>query len=516
MQYRNRYIICLQVSSDKGHQKKKELNNVNKESNRRVTEEPDDCGRSVVPVSCNEGCQVDDSACSEPPKKQHRFDEESGKHGVLSKSSVPCQLSDAINERKTVKSEVVTVECDPNALLTFRSDVDHALDLLSLARNEGAAIRSESAGGDVESELCLQTYVGKNVSKVSTSAFWERERPGTKSLAPGNGETQVKMPAFCENGVQVSGNNGSEINQVAYSKDNVSGVNPPSCSGMSRSHPNSHVCGESNGSGVNPSVYPGNSGLGIHSSAFSGSTEINPASYPVYNAPGCTSSVCSGNNVHGINYLTTFSGSDKAELSLSYSGNNGMGINSLTYSGNSRTMMPPTYYGNDGSGITPQTYSGNGPRENSLVYSGNNGSGISLHSYPGNNGSGTNTLTYSSNNPTINSLSYCGNKRSVVHSQPYPTSSRGVLNSQSYSVNSGPGISSSSYSGNSGTGINSLTYSGNSGSGLNSADYSGNGGSGVNHMHFGGSSSFSESEVAQQYEILRSYCGNSESRIDST
>ncbi|PNF35914.1 hypothetical protein B7P43_G06977, partial [Cryptotermes secundus] len=537
-----KYIICFQVYSDKANKKKREQSNVNREFDRRVTGESNDCGRSIFPDSCNAHCQVDDSSYSEPPKKQYKFEEDSARFdGLLSKSSIPGQLDVVIEERNTannrsvVKSEVVTVECDPNVILTFPGNDDNALDLLSLAvsdKNKGPIIKSKTNSGKDESDLCLQKHAGKNDSKVSTLTFWERERSGTKlPVLSGNSGTEVNLPTFSENGVRISENNRCEINPVAYSRDNVSAVNPPSCSGMNGPHPEPHVCGESNrsginpsiysGAGINPSVYLGNSELGIHSSAYSGNSSINSASYPVYNRPGYTSPLCPGNNVLGINYLP-FSGSDKSELNPSYSGNDGMGINSLTFSGNRRTMMPLTYYGNDASVITPQTYSGNGPKENSLAYSGSNSSGISVHTYPGNNESGTNTLTYSTNNGP--SLSYCGNKGSVVNSQPYPTNSRDMLNSQSYTVNSGPGISSSSYSGNTGLGMkspayhenSSPSYSGNSESGLNSAAYSGNNGSGVNHMRFVGGSSFSGSEVAQQYEVLQSYCGNSESRIDNT
>jgi hypothetical protein len=460
-------------------------------------------------------------------------EETAGCDSVLFRALVPEQLSAVNEERKTdrgtvpqncvvVKSEEVTVECDANALLTFSRNDECAVDALSL-RERRPVIKSETDSGNDECELYIQTYEGKSDSKVNALACWDRKRHGTESLMfSGNSGVEISMPTFSGNDVQVSGNIKSRIEEPRffYSENNVSGINPPSCSGIHRPHQNTHVYSGSNGSGIsssvysgpgiNQSVYLGNSGPGINSHAYTVSSGhgINTASYPFYNRPGYTPPVCSGNNGPGINYLA-FSGSDKSEMNLSYSGNNGVGMNSLIYSGSKAMMIPLTYCGNNWPEIAPQTYSGNGPRVNSLSYSGNNESGMNI-------------LTYcSSNGPTINSSSYCGNKG------PYPQNSRGELSSPTYTGNNASAVNCPSSSGNSGLQVNSSLYPGNNGpvvnsaysrnngTGINSSTYSRDNGSGENRMHFVRDRPFVRGQVAEQYEALHSCCEDSESGTEN-
>jgi hypothetical protein len=539
------YGVCFQVSSDKADEgKRKELSYANKEFD-RLTGESNDCGTSVFSDSYNEECQVDISISSEPPKKHYKLGKETAEcDSLLSRASVPKQLSVVIEEGKTtdknsvpqncviVKSEVVTIECDSNALLTFPRNDECAVGPLSLLESKRPVIKSETDSGNDDCELYLKTYEGKNDSKLNSSVFWERKRPGTEALVfSGTSGTEINMPTFSGNDVQTSGNIKSRIDEhrFFYTENNGSGINPLSCSGINRPHRNLHVYGGSTESGISPSVYSGpginqsayvgNSGSGINSPAYTGNSGhgINTASYPMYNRPGYTQPVCSGNNGLGINYLA-FSGSDKSEINPSYSGNNGVGINSLTYSGSRSIMIPRTYCGNNGPAITPQTYSGNGSRVNLLSYSGNNGPGINAQTYSGNNESGMNTVMYSSNSgPTINS-SYCGSKglypvntRDELNSPTYTGNNISGINSPSCSRNSGLKINSPAYPGNNGPTVNSSAYSRNDGTGINSPTYSGNNGSGVNQMRFLRDRSFGWSEVAQQYEILQSYCDDSES-----
>lgn len=512
---------------------------MNKEFNRRLTGEPNDCGTSVFSDSYNEDCQVDISVSSEPPKKHYKLGKETAEcDSLLSRASVPKELSVVIEEGKTTDEsslsqncEVVTVECDSNALLTFPRNDECAVDPLSLCKNETPVIKSKIDSGNDECEVYLETYEGKSDSKVNASTFWERRRPGTQSLVfLGNSGTEINMPTFSENDVQTSGNNKSRIyeHRFFYNENNGSDINPPSCSGINRLHPNTHVYGGSNRSGMSPSVYSGprinqsayvgSTGSEVNSPAYTGSSThgINTASYPMYSRPDYNPPVCSGNNVFGINYLA-FSGSEKCEINPSYSGNNGVGINSLTYCGSRSVMIPRTYSENNVSAVTTQTYSGNMPRVNLPSYSGNNGPGINGRTYSGNNESGMNTLSYSSNGgPTIKS-SYCGNKglysvnsRDELNSLMYSGNNISGINSPSCSRNSGLEIN-SAYLGNSGPTVNSPTYSRYNRTGINSPIHSGNNESGVNQMRFAKDRTFGRSEVSQQYEILQSYCEENES-----
>ncbi|XP_069704051.1 uncharacterized protein [Periplaneta americana] len=501
--------------------KKQGVVKISKDVKKIVT---DGCVGAMFPDSSKDESRSVAVSSSEPPKKQHKLEEEPEQStSGLPGSSVPDKLR-ATEERKSVdenlveKVEVVNVDCDPTALTFSRTD-DPPTDPLS-TENNGLRVKTQAYLTNNTCGVFPQSFNEIGDNKVNPPAFWERNRPQTESLPfPNVSGGGIRMPTYSENLEPRLDNRqlAFSSNSLAYSRDNRPGISPPTYSGVIRPHLN-------NTSGMNPPLFPGPS--------------INPSTYPGHSDSGINTQSYSGNNRHEISSLS-YSGYDRQVCS----GSNQTTLNSLAYIANNRSVLSPIYYGDNGHGLTPQTFSGsNTTRVNTPSYSGNNGPGITSQTYSGSNESGVNTLAYSGNSGhAINSSTYCGNKGRGINTLTYTGSSGVGMNSQTYAQGSGssysgdsvlgmnshafransrPAVDPSNYSANSGTTMSSPGYAVSSGSAVNTSGYSSSSGSGINsvtrEIGYTGNSSFTGNEMTQQYQVLQNYCANGDSGIDNT